>query len=79
MAQLLRFSALAAFTSAVTGYAIIGEMPTQTVGYGLPFMSEPTEAPSMELVKKNLEKRALINTCTEWTIPGGTLIVGLTH
>ena len=66
----LRFQALAAFMSSVAGYAI-GEMPTQTVGYGVPFMQEPTEAPSMELVKRNLERRAVINTCTEWTIPGG--------
>ena len=71
MAALLRYSTLAAFISAVTGYAI-GEIPTQTVGYGSPFMQEPTEAPSMELVKRNLGKRAVTNTCTEWTIPGGS-------
>jgi hypothetical protein len=75
MASIVRFSALAAFASAVSGYAI-GEFPTQTVGYGSPFMPEPTEAPSMELVKKNLGKRALINTCTEWTIRGGSSILG---
>lgn len=71
MASIVRFSALAAFVSAVSGYAI-GEFPSQTVGYGSPFKSEPTEAPSMELVKKSLGKRALINTCTEWTIQGGS-------
>jgi len=56
--------------SAVAG-SVIGEFPTQTVGgYGVPFLQEPTEAPSMELVRRKLEKKALTNTCTEWTIPG---------
>lgn len=71
MASFVRFSVLAAFITTISGYAI-GVIPTQTVGYGSPFLQEPTEAPSMELVKKSLGKRALINTCTEWTIPGGS-------
>ena len=71
MASFVRFSAVTAFVSAVCGYAI-GEIPTQTVGYGSPFMQEPTEAPSMELVKRSLGKRAVTNVCTEWTLPGGS-------
>jgi hypothetical protein len=67
MASSLRLSTVAAFVSAVSGYAILGGFPTQTVGYGSPFLQlEPTQAPSMELVKKSLGKRALTNTCTEW-------------
>ncbi|KAG0651865.1 hypothetical protein D0Z07_1291 [Hyphodiscus hymeniophilus] len=70
MGSLLQYSALSAFISSVAGFAI-GEIPTQTIGYGAPFMHEPTEAPSMELVKRSLERRDVTNTCTEWTIPGG--------
>jgi ADP-ribose pyrophosphatase YjhB (NUDIX family) len=33
----------------------------------------PTEAPSLELVKRKLEKKGVTNICTEWTIPGGWL------
>jgi len=41
---------------------------------GMPFMDIiPTQALSMELVKKSLEKKALTNTCSEWTILGGQL------
>lgn len=50
----------------------IGAMPSQTLGgFGMVFSPEPTEAPSMELVKAKMAKRSLTNVCTEWTIPGG--------
>ena len=73
MASVLRYSALAAVVvTAVSAFAP-RDIPTQTVGYGLPFHQvSPTEAPSMELVKKQLEKKAVTNICTEWTIEGGS-------
>ncbi|KAH7360741.1 hypothetical protein BKA65DRAFT_473876 [Rhexocercosporidium sp. MPI-PUGE-AT-0058] len=71
MASLLRYSAVAALASSVTGFAI-SAFPTQTVngGFGQVFL-QPTAAPSVELVKQKLKGRALTNVCTEWTIPGG--------
>jgi len=71
MASSLRYAALAALVSSVYSYSL-GEMPSQTVGVGLPLMELlPTQAPSMELVKKSLrEKRAITNTCYEWTLDG---------
>ncbi|TAQ85686.1 hypothetical protein B7494_g5998 [Chlorociboria aeruginascens] len=56
--------------SLISGSAI-GEMPSQTVGYGQPFFQQPTPAPSRDLVKARFARRDLTNTCTEWTIPGG--------
>ena len=76
MASVLRYSAVATLLSTAAA-AVLGAIPSQTVGgfgepiYALPL---PTEAPSLDLVKKRLEKKDLINTCTEWTIPGGTLL-----
>lgn len=69
-APVLQLSVLAAFISAVRGYAV-ADFPTQNVGYGAHSMQEPTEAPSMELLKRRLERRDLVNTCTEWSILGG--------
>ncbi|KAK0124467.1 hypothetical protein ONS95_009419 [Cadophora gregata] len=71
MASLLRYTAIAALASSVSGFAI-GAFPTQTLadGYGQVFL-QPTAAPSVELVKQKLKQRALTNICTEWTIPGG--------
>jgi hypothetical protein len=70
MASTIRYAALAAMVSAVYGYSI-GEMPSQTIGVGTPFFEiRPTEAPKIELVKKKLDKRALTNTCSEWTLDG---------
>jgi hypothetical protein len=73
MASFWRASALAAammFPSAL-GFAI-GAMPVQTVGgMGEAFSPAPTEAPSMELMKAKLVKKAVTNVCTEWTILGG--------
>lgn len=83
MASVLRYSALAAMVSAVSGYAL-GEMPSQTimalpsVGMGQPIMKLlPTEAPSSELVKRHLMKKAVTNTCSEWTITDGIGACGL--
>lgn len=71
MASVIRFSALAAMISAVSGYAL-GEMPSQTIGMGLDIVHIlPTAAPELELVKRNLKKKALTNTCSEWTISDG--------
>lgn len=73
MASILRYSAMSALVSSVTGFAV-GVIPSQTVGggFGQPFFDiQPTSAPSVELVKKQLAKKALTNVCTEWTIPGG--------
>lgn len=73
MASFLRYAAVAALVSSVAGFAI-GAMPSQTIGlgFGEPMQPlQPTDAPSLELVKRNLEKKALTNTCTEWTILGG--------
>jgi hypothetical protein len=75
MALFLRYAAVSAFFSAAAGFAI-GAMPSQTIGigFGEPMQPvRPTEAPSLELVKRKLEKKALTNTCTEWTILGGLL------
>ncbi|KAH6719796.1 hypothetical protein BKA61DRAFT_222488 [Leptodontidium sp. MPI-SDFR-AT-0119] len=71
MASVLRYTAVAALASSVTGFAI-GAFPTQTIngGFGQVFL-QPTAAPSVELVKQKLKGRALTNVCTEWTIPGG--------
>jgi hypothetical protein len=71
MASLLRYAAVSAFISAAAGFAI-GAMPSQTlgIGFGAP-MPQPTEGPSLELVKRQLQKKAVTNTCTEWTILGG--------
>ncbi|PVH86981.1 hypothetical protein DL98DRAFT_649817 [Cadophora sp. DSE1049] len=71
MASLLRYTAVAALASSVSGFAI-GAIPTQTLagGYGQAFL-QPTAAPSVKLVKQKLKGRALTNVCTEWTIPGG--------
>jgi hypothetical protein len=75
MALFLRYAAVSAFFSAAAGFAI-GAMPSQTIGigFGEPMPQQPTEAPSLELVKRKLEKKALTNTCTEWTILGGLLL-----
>lgn len=71
MASVLRFSALAAVVSAVSGYAL-GEMPSQTIGIGMAITDIiPTNAPSLELVKRSLKKKAVTNTCSEWTISEG--------
>jgi hypothetical protein len=71
MATILRNSALAAMVSAVSGYAL-GDMPSQTIGIGIPILEIlPTKAPSLELVKKSLAKKAVTNTCSEWTINDG--------
>jgi hypothetical protein len=73
-ASYLRYSALATAVSTVTGFAIT-EFPTQTVGggggFGAPYLPEVTEAPQRDLVKARLEKKAITNVCSEWTIPGG--------
>jgi hypothetical protein len=74
MTSLLRFAAVAALISLVTGTGLEDVIPTRTAGpsggYGTPF-SEPTKGPSLELVKMRFEKRSVTNLCTEWTIPGG--------
>lgn len=64
--------------SVVSGYALIGEMPSptampvKTIGVGEPILNlRPTEAPSLELVKRHLAKKAVTNTCSEWTISDG--------
>ncbi len=76
MTSILRYSAVAALVSRAAG-AVIGAMPSQTVGggFGAPIFALPlpTEAPSLELVKRKLEKKGVTNICTEWTIPGGWL------
>lgn len=65
------YAAWAAMVSAACGY-VLGEMPSQTIGVGIPLLDIlPTQAPSLELVKKQIEKRAITNTCSEWTILGG--------
>jgi hypothetical protein len=71
-ASYLRYSALATAVSTVTGFAI-SEFPTQTVGrgFGAPYLPEVTEAPQRDLVKARLEKKAITNVCSEWTITGG--------
>ncbi len=72
---LLRYTAVAAMAVSVRAFAIaptIGAIPSQTVGVGQPFFDiMPTEAPRPELLKKRLEKKALTNVCSEWTILGG--------
>jgi hypothetical protein len=69
--SVLRFLALAAVVSVVSGYAL-GEMPSQTIGMGLPITHIlPTDAPSLELVKRGLKKKAVTNACSEWTISDG--------
>ena len=66
----IRFSALAAMVACVYGHRL-GEMPSQTIGMGSPlFELIPTPAPEMELVKRNLKKRAITNICSEWTLDG---------
>jgi hypothetical protein len=73
MASFLRYVAVSAFFSAAAGFAV-GAMPSQTIGFGEPMQPlQPTDAPSLELAKRKLEKKALTNTCTEWTILGGLL------
>jgi hypothetical protein len=57
--------------SSAMGFAL-GAMPLETAAeLGASFSPAPTQAPSIELVKKKLAKKALTNVCTEWTIPGG--------
>jgi len=69
MSSNLRYAALAAMISHV--YGLVHEMPSPTVGMGMPLMDiMPTEAPSLELVKRNIVKRALTSTCSDWTILG---------
>jgi hypothetical protein len=69
MPSSLRYAALAALFSSVYSYVL--EMPSPTIGMGLPLMDiMPTEAPSFELVKKTIAKRALTSTCSDWTILG---------
>ncbi|KAF4637899.1 hypothetical protein G7Y89_g191 [Cudoniella acicularis] len=59
--------------SAVAAFTFCG-IPTPALdGYGVPFM-KPTAAPARELVKQRLAKKDATSVCTEWTIPGGTLI-----
>jgi hypothetical protein len=74
MASALRYSAIAALISSAAG-VVIGAMPSQTMsgGFGEPIFALPlpTEAPSLELVKRRLQKKDVTNICTEWTIPGG--------
>jgi hypothetical protein len=66
MALVWHFSSLVVFVSAVAGYAT-AKLPTKTVGYGVPFAQLlPTEAPSMELVKRDLGKRESFEVCSEW-------------
>jgi hypothetical protein len=76
---LLRYTAVAALAASVRGFAIaptIGAIPSQTIGVGQPFFDiMPTEAPSPELLKKRLEKKAVTNVCSEWTILGGQLSI----
>jgi hypothetical protein len=72
MPSVLQYSsAVAALVSSVAGNSF-GSIPSQTVGHGLPiFEAMATEAPSLELVKRKLEKKSLTNVCSEWTILGG--------
>ena len=72
MALVLKFSAFGTLISYTAG-AVIGAIPSETLGgFGLPLfeLPLPTEPPSLELVKKRLEKKSVSNICTEWTIPG---------
>jgi hypothetical protein len=72
MASALRYSAFTVLVTAVAAFAP-RVISTQTIGYGQLFHQvAPTEAPSIELVKKQLEKKAVTNICTEWTLEGGT-------
>lgn len=72
MPGILGFAAVAAFISSATASAVAA-LPSQTVpsGHGQPLSPKPTEAPEFELVRRNLERKDVTNTCTEWTIPGG--------
>ncbi|KAM3070312.1 hypothetical protein ACMFMG_010144 [Clarireedia jacksonii] len=69
------YSSLFSLCSLASSFTL-GEVPTQTLGLGEPFTGLqplPTAAPRLELVKKRLglERKALTNVCSEWTIPGG--------
>jgi hypothetical protein len=69
MASILRYSAVAAMATLAFAH---GELPSQTIGIGQPlFELMPTKAPSLDLIKRSLGKRALTNTCSEWTILDG--------
>lgn len=72
MPSLLQCSIVGALVGSAAARTF-GAVPSQTVGgYGQPiFEAIPTEAPSMELMKRKLEKKALTNVCEEWTILGG--------
>jgi hypothetical protein len=77
LARYTYYTAFSALLSAVSGYAM-GEMPiaTPTRGCGFPLADLlPTDAPSLELVKKQFAKRlvkkSVTNICTEWTLEGG--------
>ncbi len=81
MASFLRVAPVAVLISSAMGFAV-GAMPSQTAepgvfvqGMGQPVFPAPTDAPSLELVKARMQKRALTNVCTEWTIPGGLLLL----
>lgn len=65
------FSAMLLLAPLALGFSF-EKLPEQTVkGAGIPFSPRPTEAPSRELVRAKLGKRAATNVCSEWTIPGG--------
>ncbi|KAE9379085.1 hypothetical protein N431DRAFT_450994 [Stipitochalara longipes BDJ] len=76
MALMLRYSVIAMTISSAAA-AALGAIPSQTIGgFGEPIFALPlpTEPPSLELAKRRLERRGVMdmtNICTEWTIPGG--------
>ena len=76
MAKMLKYSVVPALAATAAG-AALGAVPSQTIsGVGEPFFALPlpTEPPSLELMKRRLEKKDVTdvtNICTEWTIPGG--------
>jgi hypothetical protein len=81
MASFLRIALVAVLVSSAMGFAL-GAMPSQTAGpetlvqgMGQPAFPAPTDAPSLELVRARMQKRAVTNVCTEWTIPGGLLLL----
>ncbi|KAH8815867.1 hypothetical protein F5884DRAFT_198324 [Xylogone sp. PMI_703] len=79
MGSTMRYSAVAAVFSVCMSWlpcaaaSAVPELPARTVRAGEPVMSEPTEAPSLELLKAralHLEKRTQVG-CSQWSIPGG--------
>lgn len=68
----IRWAVIASLLGAqvVAGY-VLGSMPSQTMGVGFPLMEiMPTSPPSLELARKQVAKRSLTNTCSEWTVLG---------